>query len=86
VEMEKNLIKIIKSLNRIMRTWNKLILRRTILNLFTLILFSQIIITTVLWVIGREISNTWLGLIVAEFGAFSTMLAYYFNERRNKRE
>ena len=44
-------------------------------------LFAQAIITTILWIFGREISSTWMGFIGIEFGAFGTMLAYYFNLR-----
>ena len=83
--MENKLIELIESLNRIMSTWNKLILRRTILNLFTLMLFTQIIITTIAWVMGRDIPNTWLGVLTIEFGAWGTMIAFYFSERKEKK-
>jgi hypothetical protein len=79
--IEHKLIEIIESLNRIMSKWNRLILRRTIINVFTVLLFIQIIVTFALWVFGRDISNTWLGVLTIEFGAFSTMIGFYFNER-----
>ena len=79
--MEKRIINIIKSLDRIMDTWDNLTLRRTIVNIFTTLLFTQIIITTILWVFGRDISTNWLGIIGVEFGAWGTILAYYFNLR-----
>jgi hypothetical protein len=79
--IEHKLIEIIESLNRIMSKWNRLILRRTIINVFTVLLFIQIIVTFILWVFGRDISNTWLGVLTIEFGAFSTMIGFYFNER-----
>lgn len=79
--MEKKLIELIESLNRIMSTWNKLILRRTILNLFTILLFAQVIVTFIFWIFGRDACNTWLGILTVEFGAWGTMLAFYFNER-----
>lgn len=84
--MENQIIKLIESLNRIMSTWNKLILRRTILNLFTILVFIQITITFILWVFGREISNTWLGMITVEFTAWGGMLGFYFSERRDRHE
>ncbi len=79
--MEKILIKLIESCNRIMGKWDKLILRRTILNVFTVMLFSQIIVTTLLWIFKREISSTWLGVLTIEFGAWGTMIGFYFSER-----
>jgi type IV secretory pathway TrbL component len=79
--IEHKLIEIIESLNRIMSKWEKLILRRTILNIFTILLFIQVIVTFILWVFGRAVCNTWLGVLTIEFGAWGTMLAFYFNER-----
>ena len=84
--MEKLLIKIIESLNRIMGAWGKLVIRRTLVNAFTILLFSQIIITTLFWIFEREISNVWLGILTIEFTAWGTMLAFYFRERRDKEE
>ena len=81
MEIEKKLIKLIESLDRIMDTWDNLSLRRTIVNVFTIMLFSQIAITTILYVSGREISTNWVGIIGIEFGAWGTILAYYFNIR-----
>lgn len=93
--MEKRIINIIKSLDRIMDTWDNLTLRRTIVNIFTIMLFCQIIITTILWIFGKDISTNWVGIIGLEFGAWGTILAYYFkirgktdeqNNRENIRE
>ena len=84
--IERKLIEIIESLNRIMKTWETLALRRAILSLYTILIFIQIIATFILWVSGRDISTTWLGVLTVEFGAWGTMLAFYFNERRNGRE
>jgi len=64
-----------------MDTWDKLTLRRTIVNIFTILLFTQIGITTIFWIFGRDISTNWLGIIGIEFGAWGTILAYYFNLR-----
>ena len=82
--MEKQLIKLIKSLNRIMNTWGKLVIRRALVNSFTIILFAQIIITTIFWIFGRELSTTWLGILSVEFTAWGTMLAFYFKARREE--
>ena len=79
--MEKKIIAVIKSLDKIMDAWDKLTLRRTIVNIFTIVLFTQVIITTILWIFGRNISTNWLGMIGIEFGAWGTILAYYFNLR-----
>jgi len=72
--IERRLIEIIESLNRIMGKWEKLILRRTILNIFTILLFIQVVVTFILWVFGRDVCNTWLGVLTVEFGAWGTML------------
>jgi len=82
--MEKLLIKIIESLNRIMKTWGKLVIRRTLVNIFTILLFLQVIITTIFWIFGREISNVWLGILTVEFTAWGTMLAFYFKARKGE--
>jgi len=82
--MEKQIIKIIKSLNRIMGTWGKLVIRRTLVNILTVILFIQIIITTIFWIFGREINQTWLGILAVEFTAWGTMLAFYFKGRKDE--
>ena len=84
--MEKQLIKLIKSLNRIMDTWGKMVIRRTLVNSLTIILFTQIIITTIFWIFGREPSQTWLGILGIEFTAWGTMLAFYFKARREEKE
>ena len=82
--MEKQLIKLIESLNRIMGAWGKLVIRRTLVNSLTIILFTQIIITTIFWIFGREISQTWLGVLGIEFTAWGTMLAFYFKARKEE--
>ena len=82
--MEKLLIELIKSLNRIMGTWGKLVIRRTLINTFTILLFTQIIITTLFWIFGREISQTWLGILGIEFTAWGTMLAFYFKGKKEE--
>ncbi len=83
--IEHKLIKLIESLDRIMDSWEYLTLRRTLLTSFTIILFTQIIITTILWIAGREISNTWLGILTVEFSCFSIMVSWYFSGRGKDR-
>ncbi len=83
--IEHKLIKLIESLDRIMDSWEYLTLRRTLLTSFTIILFTQIIITTILWIAGREISNTWLGILTVEFSCFSIMVSWYFSDRGKDR-
>jgi hypothetical protein len=84
--IEEKLIKIIQSLDRIMNVWCTLTLRRTLLIVFTLLLFVQIIITTYLWVIGREISNTWLGVITVQHSSWAIMISWYFSARNRDKE
>ena len=79
--IEKRIINLIGSLDRIMDSWDNLTLRRTIVSIFTIMLLIQIMITTILWIFGKEISSTWMGIIGVEFGAWGTILAYYFNIR-----
>ena len=80
-KIENKLIEFIKSLDRIMDTWDKLTLRRSLLVSFTIILFSQIIITSLFWIFGRDVSGGWCDFLTLEFGAFSVMLGFYFYNR-----
>jgi len=32
--------------------------------------------------LGREISNTWLGILGLEAGVIGTMISWYFSERK----
>jgi hypothetical protein len=84
--MENRIIKIIESLNKIMATWERLTLRRTLLTSFTVILFTQTIITTILWIAGREISNTWLGILTVQHSSWTIMVSWYFSDRKKERE
>lgn len=84
--MEKKIQEIIKKINRIMNTWEKLVIRRTIVNIFSIILFTQLIITTILWIAGREIGANWLGLLAGEMTAWGTMLAFYFKGKKEEIE
>ena len=79
--IEKRIIKLIKSMDRIMDTWDNLSLRRAIVNIYTIMIFIQITIITVFWMFGRDISTNWLGFMGIEFGAWGTILAYYFHTR-----
>jgi len=47
-------------------------------------LFTQTILTTIFWIFGKEISNTWLGIMSIEYVAFGTMLSWYFSNRNKE--
>jgi len=79
--IERRAIKLIKSLDRIMDTWNNLTLRRTIVIIYTILILIQVTLVIFLLIFGREISTNWLGIFGIEFGAWGTILAYYFNIR-----
>ena len=80
--IEEKLIKLIKSLDRIMDTWDKLTLRRTMITIFSVILLSQIIITTLVWIFCKDIAESWVNFMTLEFGAWSIMIGFYFYNRR----
>jgi len=93
--IEGRIIKLIQSLDRISDVWDNLTLRRSLLTFFTIILFSQTIITTLFWIFGRDISNIWLGILTVEHSSWVIMVSYYFkirgktdeqNNRENIRE
>ena len=79
--MEKRIIDLIESLDRIMDTWETLTLRRSLLIFFTIVLFIQTIITTILWIFGKDISNAWLGILGIEHTSWAIMVSYYFKIR-----
>ena len=80
--MEKIIINLIKSLDRIMDTWEYLTLRRTLVSVWSMLIITQLIITTIYWMLGREISNTWLGILGLEAGVIGAMISWYFSERK----
>ena len=82
--IEDVIIKFIKSLDRIMDSWCKLTIRRTLLIAYTILLFLQTITTTFVWLFGRNISDTWLGIMTIEYAVFGTIIGFYFAERRRK--
>jgi len=86
--IENKIIELIKSIDRIMDTWETLTLRRSLLLFFTIILFSQTIITTLFWIFGRDTSNVWLGILTVEHSSWVIMVSYYFKTRSkdNNRE
>jgi len=84
--MEKKIIEIIKSLDKIMDNWDKLTLRRSLLIFFSVLLFAQTIITTILWIFGKDISNTWLGILTVEHSSWIIMVSYYFKTRNKTGE
>ncbi len=80
-KMEKKIIDLIESLDRIMGSWENLTLRRSLLIFFTVTLFGQTIITTILWIFGKDISNGWLGMLTVEHSTWVIMVSYYFKIR-----
>ncbi len=84
--LEKKMIEIIDSLDRIMESWENLTLRRSLLVLFTILLFSQTIATTILWIFGKDVSNTWLGILTVEHSTWVIMVSYYFKIREKTDE
>ena len=84
--MEKAIIKFIQSLDRITDTFDKLVLRRTLLITYTILLLLQTITTTIIWLIYNDISTNWLGMMSIEYAVFGTIIGFYFSERkRNER-
>jgi len=65
-----------------MNAWDKLTLRRTLITIFSLLLLSQVIITTLLWIFGKDISDSWVNLMTLEFGSWSIMIGFYFYTRK----
>ena len=84
--IEEKLIKIIQSLDRITDAFDKLVLRRTLLITYTILLLLQTITTTIVWLICKDISTNWLGMMSIEYVAFGTMIGFYFADRRNNGE
>lgn len=64
-----------------MDTWDNLTLRRTIVTILSLLMIIQIVIFILLLITGRDIQTNILGFMTLEFGAWGTILAYYFNIR-----
>jgi len=79
--IEDTLIKFIQSLDRITDTFDKLVLRRTLLITYTILILLQTITTTIVWLIYKDISTNWLGMIVAEHTTWGVMVSYYFKTR-----
>ena len=69
-----------------MDTWDKLTLRRSIVNIFSILIFVQILIFIIILIVGREINTNTLGVMGLEFTAWGTMIAFYFNNRGKEDE
>ena len=82
IEIEKAIINFIQSLDRITDTFDKLVLRRTLLLVYTILLLLQTITTTLVWLIYKDISTNWLGMMTIEYAVFGTMIGFYFAERK----
>jgi len=79
--IEEWIIKVIKTLDRIMDTWDKLTLRRTMITIFSILILSQAIITTLVWIFYKDIAEGWVDFMTLEFGAWSIMIGFYFYNR-----
>ena len=79
--IEERIIKFINSLDRIMDTWCKLTIRRTLIIVYTMYLLLQSIITFVVWLLGKNISDSWVEITRIEYVAWSVMLGFYFYNR-----
>ena len=79
--MEERIIKLIKSLDRMMDSWDALTLRRVIVNIFSILIFIQIVIFIIILILGRDMHTNILGFMGLEFTAWEITLAYYFNSR-----
>ena len=81
MRIESKIIEIIKSLDRMMDNWDTLTLRRVIVNIFSILIFIQIVIFIIILILGRDMHTNILGFMGLEFTAWGTILAYYFNSR-----
>ena len=79
--VEGRIIELIKSLDRMMDSWDALTLRRVIVNIFSILIFIQIVIFIIILILGRDMHTNILGFMGLEFTAWGTTLAYYFNSR-----
>ena len=79
--IEERIIKIINSLDRIMDAWCKLTIWRTLIIVYTMYLLLQSIITFVVWLLGKNISDSWVEITRIEYVAWSVMLGFYFYNR-----
>ena len=79
--IEERIIKFINSLDRIMDTWCKLTIRRTLIIVYTMYLLLQSIITFVVWLLGKNISDSWVEITRIEYVAWGVMIGFYFYNR-----
>ena len=79
--IEDRIIKIIKSLDRIMEAWDKLTIRRTLLVTFSIMMFLQMIITMVILIFDKALCESWVSVMQTEFVAWGIMIGFYFYVR-----
>ena len=79
--IEKKLIEFIKSLDRVMDTWDKLTLRRSLLISFTIMIFLQMIVTTLILIFDKSLCEPWVEVMRIEFVAWGIMIGFYFYVR-----
>ena len=81
MEIEKKIIKLIESIDKIMDTWDKLTIRRTLLVTFSILMFLQMIITTIILIFDKSLCEPWVEVMRIEFVAWGIMIEFYFYVR-----
>lgn len=79
--IENKIIELIKSLDRITDTFDKLTIRRTLLITYSIMLCMQAFLTTIVWLFGREITDSWVEITRIEYIAWAAMFGFYFYNR-----
>ena len=80
-KLEEKLIEFIKSIDNIMDTWDKLTLRRTLLITYSIMIFLQMIITTLILIFDKSLCEPWVEVMRIEFVAWGIMIGFYFYVR-----
>jgi len=81
MEIEKKIIKLIESIDKIMDTWDKLTLRRTLLVTYSIMILLQMIITTIILIFDKSLCEPWVEVMRIEFVAWGIMIGFYFYVR-----
>jgi len=79
--IEEWIIKVIKTLDRIMDTWDKLTIRRTLLVVFSILMFLQMVITMFILIFDKALCESWVSVMQTEFVAWGIMIGFYFYVR-----
>ena len=81
MSLEKKIIKLIESIDKIMDTWDKLTLRRTLLVTYSIMILLQMIITTIILIFDKSLCEPWVEVMRIEFVAWGIMIGFYFYVR-----